>query len=74
MEPNSHVTPTPRYAAVVPADYNRGEKRLVPAAPKETPVKTPPVPRLACGTRDVSSKLRQPLRERLDGPAHVSPP
>ena len=29
MEPNPQVIPTPRYAAVVPPDYKRGENGVV---------------------------------------------
>ena len=35
MEPNPHVIPTPRYAAVVTPNFKGGEKRLVFAAPTE---------------------------------------
>ena len=36
MEPNPHVIPTPRYAAVVTPNFNGGEKRLVFAALMES--------------------------------------
>ena len=44
MEPNPQVTPTLHYAAVVTPNYNRGEKRLVPAALMEMCMTPPPKP------------------------------
>ena len=59
MEPNSHVIPTPRYAAVVVPDL--GEIRLVFAAPKE-PCTTKPRAKLPA-----SYKVLRPYLSVLRG-------
>ena len=41
MEPNLHVLPTPRYAAVVDTDFKAGEKRLLRSRVRFNPTKLP---------------------------------